>query len=72
VVLEQNSTSLTKPKVKIFFSSKAGLPLEPYIVDLASGHVIDQIESRENPENWNFNYLNELWDGDGALKQARG
>jgi HD-GYP domain-containing protein (c-di-GMP phosphodiesterase class II) len=72
VVLEQNSTSLTKPKVKVFFSTKSGLPLDPYVVDLASGHVIDQIESRENLENWNFTYLTELWDGDGALKQARG
>jgi HD-GYP domain-containing protein (c-di-GMP phosphodiesterase class II) len=72
VVLEQNPTSLTKPKVKIFFSTKAGLPLERQVLDLAAAHVVDQIESRENPENWNFTYLTELWDGDGALKQARG
>ena len=71
VVLEQNPTSLTKPRVKIFFSTKAGLPLERQIVDLASPGTVDQIESRENPENWNFPYLNELWDGDAALKQAR-
>jgi len=72
VVLEQNPTTLTKPRVKIFFSTKAGLPLEPQVVDLASSGTVDQIESRENPENWNFPYLNELWDADGALKQARG
>jgi HD-GYP domain-containing protein (c-di-GMP phosphodiesterase class II) len=71
VVLEQNPTTLTKPRVKIFFSTKAGLPLEPQIVDLASPNAMDQIESRESPENWNFPYLNELWDGDAALKQAR-
>jgi HD-GYP domain-containing protein (c-di-GMP phosphodiesterase class II) len=71
VVLEQNPSTLTKPRVKIFFSTKAGLPLEPQVVDLSSPSVIDQIESRENPENWNFPYLNELWDGDSALKQAR-
>ena len=41
------------------------------MLDLASPSVMDQIESRENPENWNFPYLNELWDGDSALKQAR-
>jgi len=70
VVLEQNPTSLTKPKVKIFFSTRAGLPLEPQVLDLASAQVVDQIESRENPENWNFTYLTELWDGAGALKQA--
>jgi HD-GYP domain-containing protein (c-di-GMP phosphodiesterase class II) len=71
VVLEQNAATLTKPRVKIFFSTKAGLPLEPHVLDLSSSSVIDQIESRENPENWNFPYLTELWDGDSALKQAR-
>jgi len=72
VVLEQSPSSLTKPRVKIFFSTKAGLPLEPQVLDLASTHVTDNIEARENPENWNFPYLTELWDGDSALKQARG
>jgi putative nucleotidyltransferase with HDIG domain len=71
VVLEQNPTALTKPRVKIFFSTKAGLPLEPQVLDLAAAHVSDQIEARESPENWNFPYLTELWDGDAALKQAR-
>ena len=70
VVLEQNPTALTKPKVKIFFSTKAGLPLEPHVLDLAAANVADQIESRENPENWNFTYLTDLWDGAGALKAA--
>ena len=72
VVLEQNPASLTKPRVKIFFSTKAGLPLEPQVLDLATTHVSDHIEARENPENWNFPYLIELWDGDAALKHARG
>ena len=71
VVLEQNAATLTKPRIKVFFSTKAGLPLEPQVVDLASPGTMDQIESRESPENWNFPYLNELWDADGALKQAR-
>jgi len=71
VVLEQNASTLTKPRVKIFFSTKAGLPLEPQVLDLSSPSVVDQIESRENPENWKFPYLNELWDADSALKQAR-
>jgi hypothetical protein len=70
VVLEQNPTALTKPRVKIFFSTKAGMPLEHQVLDLATTHIADQIESRENPENWNFSYLNELWDGASALKAA--
>jgi HD-GYP domain-containing protein (c-di-GMP phosphodiesterase class II) len=71
VVIEQNAAALTKPRVKIFFSTKAGLPLERHVLDLAAANVTDQIEARENPENWNFPYLNELWDGESALKQAR-
>jgi HD-GYP domain-containing protein (c-di-GMP phosphodiesterase class II) len=71
VVLEQNSAALTKPKVKIFFSTKAGLPLEPQVLDLSAPQTTDLIEARESPENWNFPYLTELWDADSALKQAR-
>jgi cyclic di-GMP phosphodiesterase len=71
VVLEQNPSALTKPRVKVFFSTKSGLPLEPHLLDLAASHVTDQIEARESPEKWNFSYLTELWDGDAALKQAR-
>jgi putative nucleotidyltransferase with HDIG domain len=71
VVLDQNSTALTKPRVKLFFSTKSHLPIEPQILDLAAPHVTDQIAAREPPENWNFPYLTELWDGDSALKQAR-
>jgi putative nucleotidyltransferase with HDIG domain len=71
VVLEQNTAALTKPQVKIFFSTKAGLPLEHQVLDLSAAHTTDQIEAREPPENWNFPYLTELWDGASALKQAR-
>jgi hypothetical protein len=70
VVLEQNSGALTKPRVKLFFSTKAGLPLKPQVMDLAGSHVTDQIEAREPPEKWNFPYLTELWDGEAALQQA--
>jgi HD-GYP domain-containing protein (c-di-GMP phosphodiesterase class II) len=71
VVLDQNPSALTKPRVKVFFSTKAGLPMKPQILDLAASHVTDQIEAREPPENWHFTYLTELWDGEAALRQAR-
>jgi HD-GYP domain-containing protein (c-di-GMP phosphodiesterase class II) len=66
VVLDQNPSALTKPRVKLFFSTKAGLPLEPRILDLAARHATDQIEARESPENWKFTYLTQLWGGDVA------
>ena len=70
VVIEQNPEALTKPRVKLFFSTKAGLPLKPQVLDLTGSQVTDQIEAREPPEKWNFPYLTELWDGEAALQQA--
>jgi putative nucleotidyltransferase with HDIG domain len=67
VVLDQNPAALTKPRVKLFFSTKAGLPLAPQVMDLASATATDQIEAREPPAKWHFPYLNELWGGDAVL-----
>jgi putative nucleotidyltransferase with HDIG domain len=61
VVVEQNAKKLTAPKVKIFFSTKSGLPLQPKLLNLAESHVQDRIVAREPPENWNFGYINDLW-----------
>src|SRR6202012_5414939 len=71
VVLDQNPSALHKPRVKVFFSTKSGLPIERKILDLATSASSDRIEARELLENWNFPYLNELWDADAALTQAR-
>jgi len=68
VVIEQNPAALTKPQVKTFFSTKAGLPLTPKILDLANPRCRDQIEARESPENWQFTHLNELWAGPLATR----
>jgi hypothetical protein len=61
VVVEQNPKKLTAPKVKVFFSTKSGLPLEPKLLDLTESHVQDKIVAREPLENWNFSYLQDLW-----------
>lgn len=63
IVVEQNAAKLTAPKVKLFFSTNSGMPLEPRLVNLMESHVTDKIVARESPENWNFNaaYLNDLW-----------
>lgn len=70
VVFEQSPKSLTRPRVKVFFSTRSQMPLRPEVVDLSSSQCSDQIESRESPEKWKFDYLNDLWDGQGALAQA--
>lgn len=61
VVVEQNASKLTAPKVKLFFSTKSGMPFEPKLIDLSESHVTDKIVAREPVENWNFGYLNDLW-----------
>ena len=65
VVVEQNPQALTKPRVKVFFSTKSGEPIRPEILDLAAADARDQVESLEPAEKWNFPHLNELW---AALK----
>lgn len=61
IVVEQNPRKLTAPKVKLFFSTRSGMPLQPKLVDLTDSHVQDRIVAREPPENWHFGYLQDLW-----------
>lgn len=61
VVIEQNEKALLKPKVKVFFSLRSSMPLPQSVVDLALPGQEDGIEKREHFEDWNFPYLEELW-----------
>lgn len=64
IVVEQNAARLTAPKVKLFYSTRSGMPLvPPKTINLMESHVNDKIVARESPESWNFNsgYLNDLW-----------
>lgn len=61
VVVEQNAKQLTAPKVKLFFSTKSGMPLIPKLIDLSESHVTERIVAREAPEKWSFGYLQDLW-----------
>jgi putative nucleotidyltransferase with HDIG domain len=63
VVTEQSAKSLTTPMVKVFFSSKSGMRLVPYTVDLSRTDSAEKIHQREDPAKWNFPDLNELWLG---------
>ncbi len=62
VVVEQNPEALTKPRVKLFFSTRTHEPLRPELVDLAVNSR-EQIEAPESPDNWKFPYINDLWTG---------
>ncbi len=59
VVVEQGESSLLRPVVKVFYSTKASEPLVPQLLDLAQSS--DDIVSREQPAAWGFKNLDELW-----------
>ena len=67
VVVEQNPQSLILPVVKVFFSTKSEMPMAPQLLDL--GQSSDRIVARENPAQWGFKHLDELWAGDAAPRR---
>ena len=63
VVVEQHTQSLTKPVVKVFFSTKANMRIPAETVDLSKVDTSEKIAAREDPTKWHFPDLNELWSG---------
>ncbi|MDG0970295.1 MAG: HD-GYP domain-containing protein [Porticoccaceae bacterium] len=65
VVYEQNSQSLLKPRVKVFFCVKTHRYLTPEIYDLSDKSIADSILGPEDPENWGISNTEQYW----AVKQ---
>lgn len=63
VVMEQSQASLIKPRVKVFYSTKSRARIAPKIIDLSMPQCTDSIKSREDPTEWDFPDLTELWSG---------
>lgn len=63
VVLEQSGSSLTTPRIKLFYSTRSALRIAPELLDLSRGIGTDRIAALENPDDWNFPDLQELWSG---------
>ena len=61
VVVEQSAASLVKPRVRVFYSTKSGMPVPAQLLDLSAPGEKDAIVGREPPENWGFTHLEELW-----------
>ena len=61
VVIEQSSTKLTHPVVKLFYSTKAQMPIPVEILRLDAPHCSDKIVAKEDPEQLGFSNLNKLW-----------
>jgi putative nucleotidyltransferase with HDIG domain len=63
VVVEQTSTSLTTPRVKVFFDTRSSQRIPPQLIDLSSPHAREKIAAREDPARWHFPDLIDLWSG---------
>jgi HD-GYP domain len=63
VVTQQSGRSLLMPCVKVFFSTKSDLRIPPEVIDLSAPGCSEKIVAREDPAQWNFPDLNELWSG---------
>lgn len=61
VVIEQNDSSLVKPRVKVFYSTKSKMPIPVQLLDLAHPAEKDAIVGREPAEDWGFTHLDDLW-----------
>lgn len=69
VVLEQNEAAITSPKVKLFYSARASMPITPIVLDLADPRCSDRITGRESNAVWRFPHLDSLWAGDEAMRK---
>lgn len=59
VVCEQGPQSLLSPKVKVFYSIRSGERMLPQMLDLSKAE--DKIISKEDPKDWGFDDIDELW-----------
>ena len=60
VVLEQSGGSLLTPDVRVFFDTRSEEPIRPERVSLSRG-ARERIVSRENPNDWKFENLDDYW-----------
>jgi len=61
VVTAQHPDSLLTPTVKVFFSTKSNLHIEPQEVDLAGHWCQDKIVACEPASDWKFKDLDRYW-----------
>ena len=71
IVVEQTPDSLLRPRLRVFFSTRANARIPPEIVDLSRPGCNDKIASREDPAQWNFPDLDALWLDGNAVQPAR-
>ena len=70
VVVEQNPVALASPQVKVFFSTRADMPVPLELIDLNHSGCTERIAARESNAVWQFKHLDELWAGSEALAKT--
>ena len=66
IVIDQSRKSLLKPIIKVFYSTQSQARIKPIVIDLSNPGCAEKIDTREDPDNWDFPDLNELWLGTPA------
>lgn len=61
VVIEQHEDRLTEPVLRVFFSTKTRMHIQPSDLDLSRRNVSDRIVGREDPAQWGFTNLDDFW-----------
>lgn len=64
IVYKQNSISLLKPKVKLFFCSKRNIQIPLEDIDLSDNGRTEKIIGVEDPEKWGLYNTKQYWAGD--------
>ena len=58
-MVDQSAGKLLTPIVKVFYSVRSQSRVQPKLIDLGDGS--DRIIAREEPEDWNFQGLEDYW-----------
>ncbi len=68
VVVEQNPLKPVTPRVKVFFSTSAQMPLTPQLLDLSRS--ADRIVGRQERKPGEFPHLDAMWAGEALPRSA--
>lgn len=61
VVIEQNDSSMLKPKIRVFFSVRSNAPIAQQVFDLASPACREEIAGVEQARDWGLENLERFW-----------
>jgi HD-GYP domain-containing protein (c-di-GMP phosphodiesterase class II) len=70
VIVEISADSLLLPSVKTFYCTRRKARTTPRVINLADVNCNERIKAWEEPGQWNFPDLNELWSGMEATRAS--